>query len=91
MPVIMSAPALIIGRSAGKMIEFINAAPRSGLVLEFGVASGSSITGIAGEMPHRTVYGFDSFEGLPEDWTDDDGNLHNTKGTFAQPVPERPC
>jgi hypothetical protein len=87
MPIHLSAAVLTIGRSASKMVEFINAAPRSGLVMEFGVATGSSITGIAGELPHRAVYGFDSFEGLPEDWVDYTGNVHNAKGTYAAPVP----
>ncbi len=38
-----------------------------GLYCEFGVYSGSTINFIASKMPD-TVYGFDSFEGLPEDW-----------------------
>lgn len=40
----------------------------AGLVLEFGVFSGRTINHIAGLLPDRRVYGFDSFEGLPEDW-----------------------
>ncbi len=39
-----------------------------GLWLEFGVFQGSSIARIAIQAD-STVYGFDSFEGLPEDWT----------------------
>jgi predicted O-methyltransferase YrrM len=42
--------------------------PASGMVLEFGVFSGTSINRIASQMPGRRVYGFDSFEGLPETW-----------------------
>lgn len=38
-----------------------------GLILEFGVWRGGTINHIAGKTK-RTVYGFDSFEGLPEDW-----------------------
>lgn len=38
-----------------------------GLFLEFGVASGSSINFIAANTD-STVHGFDSFQGLPEDW-----------------------
>lgn len=38
-----------------------------GLVLEFGVATGESISFIA-ERAGSTVWGFDSFEGLPEGW-----------------------
>ena len=36
-------------------------------MLEFGVASGRLITTIAEQTP-GPVYGFDSFEGLPESW-----------------------
>ena len=42
--------------------------PPEGLVLEFGVAAGASLRRIAAATT-RTVYGFDSFEGLPEDWS----------------------
>lgn len=38
------------------------------LFLEFGVFSGRSINIIAKETPDAEVYGFDSFEGLPERW-----------------------
>ncbi|SAK84314.1 Demethyldecarbamoylnovobiocin O-methyltransferase [Caballeronia calidae] len=40
-----------------------------GLVCEFGVFSGKSINHIASHVD-RVVYGFDSFEGLPERWRD---------------------
>ncbi len=52
------------------LLEFaLDQASLDGLVLEFGVASGSSMRLIAGRSPRFTVHGFDSFEGLPEDWT----------------------
>ena len=38
-----------------------------GLWLEFGVSTRGSLAVIA-EQTHAHVYGFDSFEGLPEDW-----------------------
>lgn len=50
-----------------------------GLFLEFGVAYGRSINLIASVVTPRKVYGFDSFEGLPEDWAAGVG-----KGAFAQ-------
>ncbi len=40
----------------------------SGLVCEFGVFKGESINYLAGCLPTTEIYGFDSFEGLPEDW-----------------------
>lgn len=42
-------------------------APQQGLVLEFGVASGTTLRVLADQRPDA-VYGFDSFEGLPERW-----------------------
>jgi hypothetical protein len=40
-----------------------------GLIAEFGVATGRTINHIARLKPNLVVHGFDSFEGLPEDWT----------------------
>jgi hypothetical protein len=40
---------------------------KDGLFCEFGVHSGSTVNFIA-QRAGGTVYGFDSFEGLPEDW-----------------------
>jgi hypothetical protein len=53
-----------------------------GVALEFGVASGRTLAMIAGHMP---VVGFDSFEGLPEDW-----RPGFPAGTFAGPAPQVP-
>lgn len=39
-----------------------------GEILEFGVFQGKSISTIAREVKDRTVCGFNSFVGLPEDW-----------------------
>ncbi len=44
-------------------------ANRPGLYLEFGVYKGATINLIASTVP-SAVHGFDSFEGLPEDWRD---------------------
>ncbi len=40
-----------------------------GMALEFGVFRGTSLRHIAETLSGQDVYGFDSFEGLPEDWT----------------------
>lgn len=53
-----------------------------GLILEFGVKAGNSINKIASFNSNRTVYGFDSFEGLPEDWIRGDKTLK--KGRYKQ-------
>lgn len=40
-----------------------------GLFLEFGVRTGSTVNYIAERQPGQTIYGFDSFEGLPQEWS----------------------
>ena len=50
-----------------------------GTVLEFGVATGRTLNHFARLLPHKTVYGFDGFVGLPEDWTS-----RMRKGFFAR-------
>jgi hypothetical protein len=51
------------------LLEFALAACTvEGLVLEFGVYTGRTLAAIAAGDP-RVAHGFDSFEGLPEDWT----------------------
>jgi hypothetical protein len=56
-------------------------APTAGLVLEFGVFSGNSLNALA-DHTERVVYGFDSFEGLPENWRPE-----FPKGAFARELP----
>ena len=51
-----------------------------GLILEFGVASGKTVRHIAKLCPGDRVYGFDSFQGLPEHWS---GNRYS-KRNFTQ-------
>ena len=41
--------------------------PNNGIWIEFGVYNGHSITYIS-NFTKNIVYGFDSFEGLPETW-----------------------
>ena len=48
--------------------DAVNLTEIDGLYLEFGVYKGHSIKIIAENKPDKIVYGFDSFEGLPEDW-----------------------
>jgi hypothetical protein len=61
--------------------KFIN-----GHILEFGVFQGKSINILAENFNKETIYGFDSFEGLPEDWVTNDGPIKHVKGYFSVDV-----
>ena len=67
-------------KQADALLEFaLEQCSVEGLVLEFGVYQGNSLRRIAAQVGQdRRVYGFDSFEGLPEDWTD-----FQRKGRFS--------
>lgn len=55
-----------------------------GIIAEFGVYTGKTINHIAKNLPNYKVYGFDSFQGLPEFWRDG-----FDKGTFKlEKLPE---
>lgn len=56
---------------------------QEGLVLEFGVWKGDSLK-VIGNIFDQTVYGFDSFQGLPEDW-----RTGIAAGSFALDRPPR--
>jgi len=56
-----------------------NVPDRPGLWLEFGVGDGTTLGFIADLREDRTVYGFDSFEGLPEEWRMSDVRLYPKK------------
>lgn len=75
---------------------------KEGLFLEFGVYQGKSINYMANELKDKVIYGFDSFEGLPENWLpnyrkgmfDLEGNMPNVldnvtliKGWFDESLP----
>ncbi|MCH8613695.1 class I SAM-dependent methyltransferase [Arsenicicoccus dermatophilus] len=67
-----AAENLVGARSFGHPHETLrhalSLAPTGGLALEFGVFQGATLRIIAEARGGREVYGFDSFEGLPEDW-----------------------
>lgn len=71
-----------------------------GDILEFGVSSGESMRYWAKHCPDRKIFGFDSFEGLPEEWWTrsagafkadvpqiDAPNVEFVKGWFDQSIP----
>ena len=56
-----------------------------GQYLEFGVFQGSTINVISSTLPDKIIYGFDSFEGLPENWRDGfDKSTFNLKGKLPK-------
>jgi predicted O-methyltransferase YrrM len=64
-----------------------------GDILEFGVFQGKTITMMAEFLSDRKIWGFDSFEGLPEDWhmIESAENIKFPKGTFTvKSLPEVP-
>ncbi len=78
----------------------LSSALPEGDILEFGVYRGESLLYFAERCPERRVYGFDSFEGLPEDWWGrskgffktkppliDRPNLKLVKGLFHESLP----
>ena len=58
-------------------------APGTGRVLEFGVYHGKSIRQIAA-MVDTIVHGFDSFEGIPEDWGAEPKGSYSTGGRLPE-------
>jgi hypothetical protein len=73
-----------------------------GDVLEFGVAAGHSLRHLASLFKGRKIYGFDSFQGIPEPWWTrpsgafavdspprvDAPNVELVEGIFSETVPE---
>jgi predicted O-methyltransferase YrrM len=79
----------------------LSLAPAGGMALEFGVYEGRTLRVIAAARHRRQVFGFDSFQGLPEDWrsglpagTFATGNVPDIPGTelvvgwFADTLPD---
>ena len=64
----LSRAQALASRSELLALGLASARPTPGLICEFGVYKGETINQIAGLVAPRRVFGFDSFEGLPEDW-----------------------
>jgi hypothetical protein len=63
-------PDALVKRDAAEVLDSAGRhVTTDGLFLEFGVRTGTTINQIARRHPRRTIHGFDSFEGLPEDWS----------------------
>jgi tetratricopeptide (TPR) repeat protein len=75
--------AILIGSNT-KTIELALAqAKLDGLVLEFGVYNGKSIRNIAALVQGK-VHGFDSFEGIPENWNDEPSGSYSANGELPE-------
>lgn len=57
-----------VGRRDDVIIKSLKDSPKDGYIFEFGVFEGKSINLMARHRPEQKVFGFDTFEGLPEDW-----------------------
>lgn len=77
--VLAKMPGAVVSRSSHDLLTWAAKKCRKdeGLVLEFGVWKGASLSLLARAFD-QTVYGFDAFKGLPEDWHSGMGT-----GTFA--------
>lgn len=55
-----------------------------GIYMECGVHTGKTITHIAQERPNQTIHGFDSFEGLSEEWEGNAPGLFSLNGNMPK-------
>jgi hypothetical protein len=69
-------------QSDAEVLRFASDAVKlQGMFIELGVCTGKTINFIAALNPLQKIYGFDSFEGLPEDWVKYDKII--PAGTFG--------
>lgn len=76
-------PPRLFGLSASLLRFAMEQAAGEGMVLEFGVRRGTSITVLAGAAG-QDVHGFDSFEGLPQDWQNEPAGVMTTGAALPQ-------
>jgi len=60
---------------------------QNGIGLEFGVRNGNTINILARALPSITLYGFDSFEGIPESWNGEPQFSYSTAGRIPNVEP----
>ena len=76
----------VVGLEKERILDHsISHADNEGYWLEFGIHEGESIIHTAGcklGTPNFMIHGFDSFEGLPEDWLSKESGHPNLKGKF---------
>jgi tetratricopeptide (TPR) repeat protein len=76
-------PPRLFGLSASVLRFAAEQATGEGMVLEFGVRRGTSITVLAG-VAGQAVHGFDSFEGLPQSWGSEPAGVLTTGATLPE-------
>lgn len=73
--------ATLVGTNTKTIELALKEASLDGLVLEFGVYNGKSIRNIAAQV-NAAVHGFDSFQGIPENWNDEPSGSYSTNGNL---------
>jgi len=76
-----------VGAAVEVVLAGVAAAPAAGAVLEFGVYHGLSLRKIAQQVA-TPIHGFDSFEGLPEDWKPGEAKGSYSTGGRVPTVPD---
>lgn len=67
--IIKNMPKVSVLNSAQELLTFsLKKVQKEGMFLEFGVFKGSTINHISSVANEKQIFGFDSFEGLPETW-----------------------
>jgi len=90
-PEITRRPDDLIWARGKHLKKALNRVEIDGAFLEFGVFSGTTVNTIASHNKaiDKTVHGFDSFEGLPEDWfTNSTIKPSHKAGHFARGLPK---
>lgn len=80
------SPSIHVGHPSSVLACALELAPAEGLTLECGVYFGRSLDIIARHSA-GAVHGFDSFQGLPEAWTEHEGAGAYTTAGRLPPVP----
>lgn len=78
--------ASLVGTNTRTIELALREAKLEGSILEFGVYNGKSIRNIA-SLVDSVVYGFDSFQGIPENWNDEPAGSYSANGSLPE-VPD---
>jgi hypothetical protein len=79
--------ALLLPSDAEVLHYASDQAMQEGVWVELGTWKGRTINFLAALNPHKTIYGFDSFLGLPEDWNKGDRVISKTAFVLSENEP----